>query len=143
MGFWEHQSEGGGGGQWLKVGRHTVKVEGYTAGKSPTKGTPFVEFTLVDKNGDRHKEQFYTTDAAMWRLVNFASACGMTKETHPDPGYKDFVGKYVVIDLVPQESNPKYCQIGAFMTREQAKVTKEPVVQVPADNGAGDGEWPF
>ena len=75
-----------GGGDYLSEGTHRVRVTGNTMVTSDNKGTKGVEVELTDGSDRTINSTFWTTNAdgkpsgALWRLANFAAACGLNEQ---------------------------------------------------------------
>ena len=50
-----------GGGNYLEVGNHKVKVSEVKKGNSSKQGTPFVQITVVDEDGSACAQDYYLT----------------------------------------------------------------------------------
>ena len=55
---------------------HDVTVAAHRTGTSPKKGTPFIEYTLLDNQRARAKLTFWLTPRSMHFLETFAVSCG-------------------------------------------------------------------
>lgn len=80
----------------LPTGTFTFLVLGYEFGNSSKKGTPYVRYKLQPQSFDQDvdpadldgkdwqkkeiREDFYLTEAAMYRLVDFLKVCGVNTE---------------------------------------------------------------
>ena len=68
-----------GGGSWLDVGRHEVTVRSHRL-FNYNSGNKGVEFEVADDNGAIAKVGgFVLVEKAVWKLANFAAACGLTR----------------------------------------------------------------
>lgn len=66
-------------GKFLSEGKHNVSVAEYKTFKYNS-GTRGVEFVLKTQRGSSIKTSFCLHEKALWKLANFAKACGLTKE---------------------------------------------------------------
>lgn len=97
----------------MGVGDHFVTVESYKATGKSKQNNDGIEFTCVS-NGRKARVVFWLTEAALWRLADFAKACGLTKEEAR--GYDAFnfsshralVNRRVMIRIV---KNGKYHEV--------------------------------
>lgn len=66
-------------GTWLKEGWHQVKVVSCKVERPNDKD--IVKFIVADpQTGAQSKAEFWLTEKALYRLVGFAKACGLTRE---------------------------------------------------------------
>ncbi len=80
----------GGGGDYLPVGDHSVVVDSYKATELSKKGNEGIEFKLTT-HGARAKIVFWLTEKALFRLANFADACGIPQNSDEARRYDPFV----------------------------------------------------
>jgi len=118
-------------GKYLDVGNYAVTVTGFRVFVSK-KGTEGVEFELKADDGKTSSASFYLTDASLWRLAQFAGACGMTKEeaanyhTEQQNSHNVLVNKKVGVTINFEESttNNKYYReaVDWFLVSELANI---------------------
>lgn len=142
--------------QFLGEGIHIVQVGGYrTFTSNPPKSTPGVEFTMLDDVGRECKIGFYITEKALFRLANFAAACGLSDEdmaqydTDVPANHNRLSGKKVAI-CYSKSPGDKYCdvqdfwphtddsrtqrEVAAFASRPTSETTSQPAETVPDDD---------
>lgn len=66
-------------GNYLDTGWHDVVVQTFRMFEAHT-GTRGVEFTVANAKGQKGKTSFYITKEALYRLSNFAQACGLSED---------------------------------------------------------------
>jgi hypothetical protein len=77
MSLYDHYSDG----QYLSEGWHDVRVESCKTVVGTSRGTEGIEFSVVDPEiGRGCRATFWLTEKAIWRLAQFAHACGLTED---------------------------------------------------------------
>lgn len=103
------------GGQWLKDGWHTVKVEDYDLFDYNT-GSSGVSFQVQDEHGFQAKLSHVLLEKCFWTLASFAKACGLSREDaakyDPDKpeSHRVLIGKSVQVLVVPDGKYHKVTQ---------------------------------
>lgn len=99
-------------GTWLKEGWHQVKVVSFKIERPGDKD--IVKFVVAEtQTGAQGKADFFLTDAALWRLVGFAKACGLTREEARayDPfnfrSHNALINRRLNVEVVPEEKEGK------------------------------------
>jgi hypothetical protein len=92
---------GSGGGDYLPEGSHLVQITSQEAGEN-TNRKPYIRFTF-ERDGQKHIEDFYTTEKAMWRLKWLSVRAGIGENESWEP--VELIGKRVVIELKKNEDN--------------------------------------
>lgn len=138
----------GGGGDYLPVGDHEVVVESYKATQLSKKGNEGIEFAL-SAHGQQARIVFWLTEPALWRLANFAQACGIAQDSAEAVRYDPFVfqshrvliNRKVMVRVVKKD---KYHEVGSFWALseeapdyadpEPAMATQETAAEIPDDD---------
>lgn len=117
------------GGTWLQEGWHDVSIKSYNVFQYNS-GSDGVQFELVDTRGRIGKVSFCLVETILWRLAEFAKACGLTKEeaARYEPSslnsHHVLVGRKLQVRLVKQD---KYHEVVEWVA------TGENVSDTPAD----------
>ena len=115
----DYESEGG---SYLGEGRHKVVVRSFETTINKKTSNRGVTFHLEDERAVKVKETFWLTQKAMWRLSNFAIACGLTlgdrKQYEPmhDASHQLLIGKKVMVDVIkaPGNDGKMYSEVTEF-----------------------------
>jgi hypothetical protein len=110
MSLYDHKSKAG---DYLKEGNYLVKITKAEMFKYNS-GSLGVQFRLRDQEGGTSKVSFCLKDNIVWRLTDFATACGLSdtelktyNETSPN-SHQRLVGKKVMVRIV---KNGKYHEV--------------------------------
>lgn len=117
------------GGSWLQEGWHDVSIKGYNVFQYNS-GSDGVQFKLTDTGGRTGKVSFCLVETILWRLAEFAKACGLTKdeaaryEPSSANSHHVLVGRHLQVRLEKQE---KYHEVVEWVA------TGENITNTPAD----------
>ena len=143
----DHWSEGG---EWLGEGEHIVTVAEYKMIKNPNTGNRGVEFWFRGANGRQQKQEFWLTDAALWRLSRFARDCGKTKDEqrgydpYNDAHHSCLIGNRVKITVKKDEKGYHVVDgFGPVDDNPGPQAATEPAVATSPPAGGHDPDIPF
>lgn len=155
MGLDQHYDpERAGGGKWLKEGEHEVTIKSFRVFQYNT-GNDGLELGLEDGTGRTGKYALSLHPNSLWKLANFAVACGLDDNQMRayDPvvqsAHNVLMGRKigVVVELVPSKNDPdkKYAEVVEFYATnaEPAASTKAAPVQAPDTGAPADEDIPF
>lgn len=117
------------GGSWLQEGWHDVAIKGYNVFQYNS-GSNGVQFELAGAGGRTGKVSFCLVETILWRLAEFAKACGLTKEeaARYEPSSANshhvLVGRRLQVRLIKEE---KYHEVVEWVA------VGENVSNTPAD----------
>jgi len=121
------------GGNFIKPGRHILKIADKVGRGTSNSGKDFLEITLQAAKGGTVKDTFYLTDAAMFRLANLFDLVGADMDaevdTDDDGDMRKALGGKLVGVIVEEESYTK--KDGSSGTAAKVKG------YFPASEGAG------
>ena len=135
-------------GGWLREGWHTVTVKDFRTFQYNT-GSDGVEFQVTDDRGQKSKVSFCLVEAALWKLGQFAQACGLTRDQAKkyEPGRENchnlLVGKQLQVLVVPEG---KYHKIDDWMSVDETPPAAPPapaVQRVAVEEAPTGSEIPF
>lgn len=156
MSLADHWDPDRAGSNYLREGRHACKVKSVQF-RDAHSGNRCAEFACGNREGDT-RITFWLRSASgsdkspLWKLANFAAACGLSqaqmRRVNPETevGFDVFVGRDIGIVVVKDEQG--YHNGDGFFALEDGKATGSPAVapppaQPPVPSGAPDSDIPF
>lgn len=117
MDMTQHESEGGAE-KYLQKGWHRALIDAAKKIVANSKSTGF-EITFINPHSQKMARGSYwqynedgSVNGGIWRLANLARDAGLSESQRKNFKIQYLKNKEVGIEVIPQQSNPKYHEVG-------------------------------
>ena len=131
------------GGEWLETGSYIVEVKSFI--KKDINDKELIEYTCETPDGLKTRLGLWNTEAAGYRIRNFAVACGFTQEEREDFDFQDAIGRQLWVGVEQDEKGFHHVETYWNLEAPAPKPKeKKPEPPVPVPSGAvKEGDCPF